>query len=408
MLDLIVTNVRTHYDETLFNLGVENKNIKFMSSGWEPSKEVIDGNGGIILPPFIEMHNHADTFKVGERYEQNHKGTIEEGIKIWDKVKKELDEKSLEKQMSEMINTFIANGVFHARVMIDVSAPELRALFVLTKLKKSYEQFINLEIVAFPQLGLNEEWKRTNMEEALKFGADYASAVPHLENSEKEEKESINYCFRTAEKLKKGVHIFCDENDDQNSVSIQKVLECKKRYERIPVTVSHLNALNYYSKEVSEMILDSLKELNINVVSCPLVNSVTIGKKERAMPVGRGITRVKEMFAKDINICTAHDDIKTPFYPYGNGNMLQAAYVMAHLAQLTTVKELAKLIDSITYHGANAMGIEGYGLIKNMRADFLLFSQKNVYDLLTAHSRPEMIYKDGMEISGQLPSLQRY
>lgn len=400
MLDLLIKNIRTHSSPVLFHLGVKNNRLQFVASSARASKTV-EGEGGIVLPPFVEMHHHADTYKAGERVGENKSGTIEEGIAIWDSAKSQLVKKELTAQMEDLVSTFIGQGILYTRWMIDVSEPGLKALSCAIAVKERYKNTVGIEITAFPQLGMKEPWKRELLEKALQMGADQVSAVPHLEESEEQEDAAVQECFRLAQQYKKGIHIFCDETENPDSMSSSKIAEAavKGEHHDLSITISHVNALSYYEETKAAETIQKIKQAGIHVISCPLINSTTIGKSLDSRHAARGITRVKALRDQGVNVCVAHDDIKTPFYPFGNGNMLQAGYMMAHLAQFTTEPELISLVDMLTYNGAKAMNVQPYGIKEDGPAEFLLYKENDLFSLFTEHSKPFAVCKNGIIIS---------
>ena len=52
--------------------------------------------------------------------------------------------------------------------------------------------------------------------------------------------------------------------------------------------------------------------------------------------------------AAGVNVCIGHDSVMDPWYPLGYGDPLQAAFVLAHLGQMSGDAELRRLLDMIT------------------------------------------------------------
>ncbi|MCS0543624.1 amidohydrolase family protein, partial [Aeromonas veronii] len=56
----------------------------------EANEEVIDADGSLVLPPFIEPHIHLDTTLTAGEPEWNQSGTLFEGIQRWSQRKESL------------------------------------------------------------------------------------------------------------------------------------------------------------------------------------------------------------------------------------------------------------------------------------------------------------------------------
>jgi cytosine deaminase len=112
-------------------------------------------------------------------------------------------------------------------------------------------------------------------------------------------------------------------------------------------------------------------------------------------PVRRGVTRVHEFLKGGVNIAIGQDDIDDPYYPFGRGDMLELAFVMAHAAHLSSSEELDAAFDMITYNGAKGMGIEGYGVKRGNRADLVVLDATSVHEALRLQAPRLYVVKGG-------------
>ncbi|NHX34147.1 amidohydrolase family protein, partial [Escherichia coli] len=83
----------------------------------------------------------------------------------------------------------------------------------------------------------------------------------------------------------------------------------------------------------------------------PLVNIHLQGRFD-TYPKRRGITRVKEMLAADINVCFGHDDVFDPWYPLGTANMLQVLHMGLHVCQLMGYQQINDGLKLISEYSA--------------------------------------------------------
>src|SRR5690606_27481126 len=88
------------------------------------------------------------------------------------------------------------------------------------------------------------------------------------------------------------------------------------------------------------------------------------------------LTRVKELLQEGVNVCFAQDSINDPWYPLGNGNMMNILDNGIHLTQVASYEELKTAFDLITYNGAKALMLEEqYGLEEGKPANFIVLSE---------------------------------
>jgi cytosine/creatinine deaminase len=411
MYDKVVKNVRFLDREGLYEIGILDGKFASFATHELEGKEVWDACGDFILPPFVEMHTHLDTALIIGGPIENRTGTLFEGIQIWSERKTELTIDDVSDRAMKVLMMLMRHGVLHVRAAVDISDPDLVALRALLEVKKKVSHLIRLQIIAFPQDGIIScRQNQTRLIQAIEMGVDAISAVPHLEHTREAGIQSLEFCFSIARQYSVLIHIFCDEADDANSQFLEVVadLAIQQKYGD-KVMVSHANAMAYYSEVYASKVISLVKSAGLTIVSCPLVNSVMQGRMD-PYPKGRGITRVKELYEAGVNVCIAHDDIQSPFYPFGNGNILQAAYMAAHLAHMTGSEELTEILNMITYNGAKAFGLsrDEYGLEIGKRANFVTLPATNLPDLLCNHPTCRYVFKDGELLVSTLPNVTRW
>ena len=275
----------------------------------------LDGEEGLAIAPFIEPHIHLDTTQTAGEPSWNFSGTLFEGIERWAERKALLTHEDVKQRAIQTLKWQIANGIQFVRTHVDVSDPNLVALEAMLEVREEMKEWVELQIVAFPQEGiLSYPNGKVLLEEALKLGADVIGAIPHFEFTREYGVESLHYVFDLAEKYQVLVDVHCDEIDDEQSRFIETLATLA--YERgmgQRVTASHTTAMHSYNGAYASRLFRLLKMANINFVANPLVNIHLQGRFD-SYPKRRGITRVKEMLEANINVCFGHDDVFDPWY----------------------------------------------------------------------------------------------
>jgi cytosine deaminase len=407
LYDTVLTNVRllSLEDKHLYSIGIRDGKLSVCSKETLTGINTYDAKGDFLFPAFVEMHTHLDTALTAGEPVFNQSGTLFEGIQIWQERKKKSTETDVEQRASKALKMLIEHGVLHVRAAVDISEPGLHSLKAILKVRESFSDLIDLQIIAFPQDGLIScPENRGRLEKALLMGADAASAVPHLETTRENGIASLDYCFSLAKMHRKYVHVFCDEVDDEHSKFIEQVADLTIQYGMEGmVTASHANAMAYYSDAYTQKLIPLLKRADLTIVSCPLINSVTQGRFDRS-PKGRGITRIKELQEAGVRVCIAHDDIRSPFYPFGNGNILQAAHMALHLSHMTGEKEVMDVCRMITENGAHAFGIdEDYGIKTGCPASFVTVPADDLMDVFSRQPKCRYVFKNGRLIVSTQP-----
>ncbi|WP_246469600.1 amidohydrolase family protein [Cohnella nanjingensis] len=147
-----------------------------------------------------------------------------------------------------------------------------------------------------------------------------------------------------------------------------------------------------------------LVQSRVNVVACPLINSAMQGRYD-AWPKGRGIARVKDLWQAGVNVSVAHDDIASPFYPLGSGNLLQAAWMNAHLSHMTGEEEIAESLRMVTTRAAETLRLgERYGLEVGRPASFVLFEAAKPLELLRLQPPCRYVFSRGRIVAETRPA----
>src|SRR5699024_11784488 len=100
----------------------------------------------------------------------------------------------------------------HFRTHVDITAPYLIDIQRLLEINEEAAPYITLQIVAFPQEGIQPYPNGAALlEEALKMGADVVGGIPHYEFTREYGLHSVQMAFDLAEKYDALVDIHCDE-----------------------------------------------------------------------------------------------------------------------------------------------------------------------------------------------------
>ncbi|KMY52101.1 cytosine deaminase [Peribacillus loiseleuriae] len=405
---MIIKNAKLRGKEGLWHLIIQDGKINKITQILEDvdGGEIIDVDGSLVLPPFIEPHIHLDTTLTAGEPEWNKSGTLFEGIQRWAQRKETLTIDDVKTRSKTALKWQIAQGIQHVRTHVDVTDPELTALKAMLEVKEEMAPYVDLQLVAFPQEGiLSYPNGEELMEEALKMGADVVGGIPHFEFTREYGVESLKIAFDLAEKYDRLVDIHCDEIDDEQSRFVEVVAaEAYKRGLGTRTTASHTTAMGSYNDAYTYKLFRLLKLSSINFVSNPLVNIHLQGRFD-TYPKRRGLTRVKELQEAGLNICFGHDDIFDPWYPLGTGNMLQVLHMGIHASQLMGYEQIVNSIDLITSNSAKTLHIEkDYGIEEGKPANFIVLSAENEYEAIRKQATVRYSFRNGKIIAETKPS----
>ncbi|WP_314725718.1 cytosine deaminase [Serratia quinivorans] len=403
-----IDNLRLSGHEGLWQLAIEQGRIAHIvpqPEGREWRSDVLDAQGGLALPAFVEPHIHLDTTQTAGQPAWNQSGTLFEGIERWAERKALLTHEDVKQRAWQTLKWQIANGVQYVRTHVDVSDPTLTALRAMLEVKQEVAPWVTLQIVAFPQEGImsypNGE---ALLEEALRLGADVVGAIPHFEFTREYGVESLHKAFALAQKYDRLVDVHCDEIDDEQSRFVETVAALALKLDMgARVTASHTTAMHSYNGAYTSRLFRLLKMSGINFVANPLVNIHLQGRFD-SYPKRRGITRVKEMLEAEINVCFGHDDVFDPWYPLGTANMLQVLHMGLHVCQLMGYGQIDDGLKLITSHSARTLNLTDYGLKAGNSANLVILPADSGFDAVRRQTPVRYSIRQGTVIAETQPA----
>ncbi len=373
-----------------------------------PGEEVVDCTGKLALPPFIESHVHLDTCLTAGEPVWNQSGTLFEGIQCWSLRKKSLTKHDVKDRVRRAVRMQAQNGIQFVRTHVDVTDPSLTAMEALLELREELRDTIDIQVVAFPQEGIDSFPNgRQLIEAAVKMGADAVGAIPHFEFTREYAVESLNFAMGLAEKYGRLVDVHCDEIDDEQSRGLEVL--AARAYEsgmKDMVTASHTTAMHSYNNAYVTKLMRLLTLSEINFVANPLVNTHLQGRMD-TYPKRRGVTRVKELLAAGCNVSFGHDDIFDPWYPLGTGNMRDVVFLGLHVCQMMGYQEIMDSYKLVSVNAAKTLHLgERYGIQAGRPASFIILDAGNFYDALNRKSEVLYSYKNGKLIAKSIPAVR--
>ena len=406
MLDCLVRNVLFPGKDETCDIAIHQGVITEISSFITAEAErELDAGVNLVIPPFVDSHFHLDAALSLGLPRFNQSGTLLEGIEIWNELKPDLKAEQVKQRAMEMLHWSIARGTLAVRTHVDVTDPSLLALDVLLDVKDEMKNWVDLQLVAFPQDGLlrTKEGKEL-MVRALEKGADVVGGIPHFERTAEQGRESVSWLCSLAESRGLLVDIHCDETDDPNSRHIEHLTYETLRMglgER--VAASHLTSMHSMDNYYVSKLLPLMAESNIQVICNPLINIHLQGRHD-TYPKRRGLTRVPELLNAGVNVAFGHDCVMDPWYPMGSHDMLEVAHMGGHCLQMLGTAQMELLLEMVTTRGAEVLNLEQYGIAVGNPADFVVLQAQSVMDALRLQPVRLFVFRRGEVIASSPPS----
>lgn len=359
--------------------------------------DTIDAHQQLVMAPLVDPHIHLDAVLTAGEPEWNMSGTLFEGIERWGQRKATITFEDTKLRALKTLDMLIEHGIQHVRTHVDVTDPSLTAMRAMLEVKEEIKDKVNLQIVAFPQEGI-ESFKngRALMEEAVKLGADVVGGIPHFEYTREKGVSSVHFLMDLAEKYNRLVDVHCDEIDDPASRFLEVLAdEAHVRGMGERVTASHTTAMGSYDNAYCYKLFRLLKRSKINFISCP-TESIHLQGRFDSYPKRRGLTRVPEINRAGMNICFAQDSIRDPWYPVGNGNIIRILDAGLHICHMLGYEDLQRCLDFVSDNSAKTLCLgDQYGIEVGRPASFIIMPAKNDYEVVANQVKAILSVRNG-------------
>ncbi|MBK0402690.1 amidohydrolase family protein [Adhaeribacter sp. BT258] len=378
-------NAKLYRNPSASEIVVEDGKITEVGTNLAKCEKEIDLNGKLVLPPYVDSHLHLDYVYTGRNDGGKIKtGTLFEGITRWHDIKKTQTKEDARERALAAIREEVSQGVQFIRTHIDVTDPRLLGMKVMLELREELKDTVTIQIVSFPQEGMFAyKGGYELVEEALKMGADCVGGIPHFEWAREIGERSVHSSVELAMKYGKMIDVHCDETDDVMARFVE-LLNALTMTEGVGLrtAASHTCSFGSADDAYAYRMMGLFKANGMNFIACPTENAYLQGRQD-TYPKRRGLTRVREFLREGINVCFGQDSINDPWYPLGNGNLMNILDNGIHLTQVASYEELETAFDLITYNGAKTMMLEDqYGLEKGKPANFIVLNESSAFEAI--------------------------
>ncbi|WP_141604342.1 amidohydrolase family protein [Terrilactibacillus laevilacticus] len=399
MIDLLLHNVKSLHCDSLLDVGIENGKIVYLSNSKSEvpnSKQIIEGNGNVLLPGLVESHIHLDKAFLLDKMNED-ATNLNEAIKLTAQLKQGFTKEDIRERSLKVLKRCVDYGVTHMRCHVEVDPIiQMKSMEVHLELKEQLKDLIDLQIVVFPQEGIFKQKGTADlMRESLIMGADVVGGIPY---NDRDPIEHLNFVYQLANEFGKPLDFHVDFSDDPNQLAILDIIKLTHLYQMEGrVAVGHLTSLGSVEHEKARQIASKMAKEDIHVFSLPATDLYLNGRGDTER-VRRGLTPVKLLLEEGVNVLYGTNNIRNPFTPFGTGNPLDIALLLAHSAQMGTSEDAKKLLEMTTYGAARALGLTSYGIEVGKDADLVLFDSKDIRNVLLDRPKRLCVWKKGKEI----------
>jgi cytosine deaminase len=294
----------------------------------------------LALPAFANSHAHADrAFAAPAR----RPGSLADAVKASRAGRATASVEDVRSRARRLFERSVVHGAASIRTHTDVDAATgLRAMEGVLAAVADMRGALDVEIVAFANAGADAARPATRdlLRQAVRLGATHLGAVPAMHEHAG---RSIDAVLALAAELGVGVDFHLDEHLDAASSMLERVADATlERGLHTRVDVSHACALSVLDDAAAARILDKMARARMTLIVLPALN---LYLPDRAGgPCRRGLPPVHAALRAGVPVRFGTDNVRDWFFPFGDGDPLEAGFIGALAVQLDAGDELIAAI----------------------------------------------------------------
>jgi len=373
-------------------IGISGGTIAAISDSALDGATVLDAQGGLVTESFVNAHMHLDKVytldRVGDDAINAYRGAGMGGalsaIDIASAVKDSYDESWIEPNARVAVLEAVRHGVRHILAFADVDTKaQLAGVRPLLRLREEFRGIVDLHVVAFPQDGLlRDEGAEDLVREAVHLGADVVGGIPWLEATDADAREHVRRMCALAAQSRRRVAMLVDDAGDPGLRTTQMLAEELIAHDLIGRGIAnHARALGLYPQPTLLRLIELARRAGLGFVSDPHTGPLHL-------PVG-------QLVAAGIPVALGQDDIEDAYYPYGQHNMVEVAFLSAHILGMLDAAGTALVLDLVTTRAADVLGIRGHRLEIGGNADLVVHGEASERRVLARQDPPRYVIASG-------------
>ena len=345
--------------------------------------QVLDGQGGLLLPGLVEAHTHLDKTQWGLPWWRNTVGPALkdriEADRTW-RVASGLDAHT---QSLGLAKAFLANGTTRLRTHVDVDTQAgLQHFEGVMRTKAAMSPWMDIQVVVFPQSGmLGRPGTAALLEQALLAGADVLGGLDP-QGIEGDGPAALDVLFGIAQRTGKPMDIHLHEPGELGAQSLGWILDrVQAQGLQGQVMISHCYCLGDIAHAQRDALLARMAQLQVSIA--------TSGTASRPVPDLRACHQAQVLMAG------GNDGIRDTWGPYGTPDMLERAKLIAWRYDFYRDEDIELALHTVTDHAAQACGFANYGLQVGARADLVVVQAQCAAEAVIAKPERQWVIAAG-------------
>lgn len=382
--------------EGRWHIGVRDGRIADISPYPLDGNQTVDAAGGLVTIPFASAQMHLCKVHtlpmLGEdalrRYSKAGMGDAMGAIRLAAAVKDRYDAEWIVPNVRTAIEQAVANGTSAMRAFADVDTrARLEGVRSVMQVRDEYADLIDVQVVAFPQDGLLcDPGAEALVRQALEEGADVVGGIPWIEHTDADARAHIRRSLDLAVEFDRDVAMLVDDAGDPHLRTTEMLAtETIARRWQGRVTACHARALATYPEPSLRRVMALAERAGMAFVSNPHTGPLHLP--------------IFTLLDAGLTVALGQDDIEDAYYPYGQGNLLEVAFLASHVLHRFTLDDASAFLDMVTVHARNAIGLPHATITDGQPADLVVLDGATAREALARHRPPRAVIRTGQVVA---------
>ncbi len=348
--------------------------------------QVIDLDGALLLPGFVEGHIHLDKCFIGDEWHSYRRGNS-----IADRIRIEREELATARPVLErarsLVERCVANGTAFIRTHVDID-PDIGFTHfeAMVAVREEYRDVVDIQIVAFPQHGLIVKPGTLElMDEAIDSGAHIVGGLDPA-TFDRDIDGHLDAIFALAERKGVGIDIHLHDGGELGASEIAQIAERTiAAGMQGNVVISHAYALGAIAQSSFDRVAALLAKADVSIM--------TNAPGDHAFPP------VLPLRAADVNVFAGSDNVRDTWWPYGNADMLNRAMMIGYRSGFYEDRELEIAFDLISRAGAKAVGLHRFGIGVGNPANLVAVRARHIPEAVVTYPERLLVLHQGRVVA---------
>jgi cytosine deaminase len=393
---LVVADATLRGRDGRWRIGIDGDRISDLTQDAIAGREEVDAAGALVTESFVNAHLHLDKVHTLDRigdaaltaYTAGDMASALTSIELASAVKADYDRSWIEPNARRALVEAVRYGVRHVLAFADVDTKaRLEGVIPLLALRDELRGVVDLQVVAFPQDGLLcDPGAEELVREAVELGAEVVGGIPWLEHTDAEAREHVRRMCALAAEHGRRVAMLVDDAGDASLRTTEMLAEAMLEHGLEGRGVAnHARALGLYARPTLERLAALARRAGLGFVSDPHTGSLHLP--------------VRELTALGLPVALGQDDIEDAFYPFGRNNMIEVAFLAAHVLGAFDAAGLELVYDAVTTTAATVLGVPDHRLAPGGAADLVVHDHTSVREVLAHHAPPAHVVASGRVVA---------